>query len=55
MTRALAFLTILPSRTFEPAINPIFGILNASCTIALPKFSSTFSGSKRPSKARVTS
>ena len=55
ITLALAFLLIRPSVTLEPAINPILGILKTSWTIALPRTSSTYSGSSKPSRANVTS
>ena len=55
ITRAWPFRTILPSKTFDPAIKPIFGILKDSWTVALPNIFSTFSGSNNPSTANVTS
>ena len=48
-------LVIVPLSTWDPAIKPIFGILNASLTIASPTISSTRSGFKSPSTANFRS
>ena len=49
------FLITFPLFIKQPAITPIFGILNNSLTSASPIYSSTISGVNKPSSANLIS